>query len=126
MDHDEHLLYEDIDDFADMPLAFPNDAAVIAQNILSPNINPTSPNSNSSSSEAYFIQLPSNIKPQTHNFSQFGSSSNGETDLRDMKVEVELQEYLFNRLQWYYVTCRFTDNDVSSRTQSKFSNSRQI
>lgn len=114
---DENLLYEDMEDFADMPLSFPNDTG-LSQNILSPN--PISPGSTSSSSEnnSYFIQQPLNIKSnvQLSSFNQFNSTS-GETDLRDVKVEIELQEYLFNRLQWYYVTCRFTDNDVSSRSE---------
>lgn len=30
----------------------------------------------------------------------------------DVVVSVELQESLFNRLQWYYVTCRFQDSKV--------------
>lgn len=120
VENDENILYDDMEDFADMPLAFPSDAG-LSQNILSPN--PISPGSSSSSSDnSYFIQQPLNIKSNNQLTSfiqngQFNSSSNAETDLRDVKVEVELQEYLFNRLQWYYVTCRFTDNDVSSRTR---------
>lgn len=107
---DENLLYEDMEDFGDMPISFPTDAG-LSQNILSPN--PISPGSTSSSdNNSYFVQPSINIKAngQLNSFSQFNSTS-GETDLRDVKVEIELQEYLFNRLQWYYVTCRFTDND---------------
>lgn len=110
VENDDNILYDDMEDFSDMPLAFPSDAG-LSQNILSPN--PNSPGSSSSSSDtsSFFIQQSLNLKSnvQLGSFGQF----NGETDLRDVKVEVELQEYLFNRLQWYYVTCRFTDNDVS-------------
>jgi len=119
VDTDENLLYEDMEDFSDIPLSFQTDTG-LSQNILS--TNPVSPASTSSSSDnSFFIQHPLNIKQNNQlSFNQFNSSANGEPDLRDVKVEIELQEYLFNRLQWYYVTCRFTDNDVSSRIKSKF------
>lgn len=34
-------------------------------------------------------------------------------EVEEVMVSVELQEALFNRLQWYYVTCRFVNSKVS-------------